>query len=399
MFFLASLVLVYLFAGRLFDKKTAEYSVLFFSLVPIIIANSMVMYTDLIAIFLGLFSVFLAYLGVKDGGSKYFALAGLMGGFATLVKTPSFLFPLIIIAFLLYERKIKEILIYLCFFTPMTCLWYLRSLLLFSNPFYPLSISKTSLSPLDPITFIKVLFFDTRITYSYGTGPLALTFGLLGLLFLKLKQKSHVLVLSYLAISLLVILAFYRADGRAYMALYPAIAILCSIGFLRLRDSVSCCVRKIATLALAVIVLFSLSFSVIGFKMQESYYDTPVKMVAPLPMGYEQAMTLRFGPVYSLWKFLQANTSPIDKILSTDTRIYYHWRFTYGFDLPGLNSTLANSLDVLKGLDVKYVVVVDRVYHEEQISSTKNVILENLNDTRYFEKVFEESYTAAYKIK
>jgi hypothetical protein len=399
MFFLASLVLVYLFAGRLFDKKTAEYSVLFFSLVPIIIANSMVMYTDLIAIFLGLFSVFLAYLGVKDGGSKYFALAGLMGGFATLVKTPSFLFPLIIIAFLLYERKIKEILIYLCFFTPMTCLWYLRSLLLFSNPFYPLSISKTSLSPLDPITFIKVLFFDTRITYSYGTGPLALTFGLLGLLFLKLKQKSHVLVLSYLAISLLVILAFYRADGRAYMALYPAIAILCSIGFLRLRDSVSCCVRKIATLALAVIVLFSLSFSVIGFKMQESYYDTPVKLVAPLPMGYEQAMTLRFGPVYSLWKFLQANTSPIDKILSTDTRIYYHWRFTYGFDLPGLNSTLANSLDVLKGLDVKYVVVVDRVYHEEQISSTKNVILENLNDTRYFEKVFEESYTAAYKIK
>ena len=133
--------------------------------------------------------------------------------------------------------------------------------------------------------------------------------------------------------------------------------------------------------------------------MQESYYDTPVKMVAPLPMGYEQAMTLRFGPVYSLWKFLQTNTSPTDKILSTDTRIYYHWRFTYGFDLPGLNSTLANSLDVLKGLDVKYVVVVNRTYHEEQEPPIKYSILENLNDTRYFEKVFEEGYTAAYRVK
>jgi hypothetical protein len=398
MFFLASLVLVYLFAGRLFDKKIAEYSVLFFSIVPIIIANSMIMYTDLIAVFLGLFSVFLAYLGVKQGGIKYFALSGLMGGFATLVKTPSFLFPVIIIAFLLYKRKIKEILVYLCFFAPMTCLWYLRSILLFSNPFYPFNIGKTALSPLDPVTFIKVLFFDSKITYSYGAGPLLLTFGLIGLLSLKLKQKNNLALLSYLLISLLVIVGFYRADGRSYMALYPAIAILCAIGYIKLRKSLSRYVKAVTAAVLAIIVLFSLAFAVIGFKMQESYYDEPVKLVLPIPMNYEQAMTLRFGPVYNLWKFLQT-TDPSDKILSTDTRIYYYWRFTYGFDLAGLNDDLTNNLAVLKDLGVKYVVVVNRTYHEGQEYTGGNVILENLNDTKYFEKVFEESYTAAYKIK
>jgi len=398
MFFLASLVLVYLFANRLFDKKIAEYSVLFFSLVPIVIANSMVMYTDLIAVFLGLFSVYLAYLGVKEGGMKYFALAGIMGGFATLVKTPAFLFPLIIVALLLYEKKFKEILVYLCFFIPMTALWYLRSLLLFSNPFYPFNIGKTAVSPLDPITFIKALLFDSKITYSYGAGPLLLTFGLIGFLSLKLRQKANRMLLAYLAISFLVVLALYRADGRAYIPLYPALAIVCALGYSRLKDSLSRHVRIISAAVLTIIILFSLAFAVIGFKMQESYYDTPVKLVAPLPMGYEQAMTLRFGAVWDLWKFLQT-TDPSDKILSTDTRMYYYWRFTYGFDTAPIdNASLANSIDNLKAAGVKYVVVVNRVYHEGQEYAGDNIILENLNGT-YFEKVFEKDYASAYRIR
>ncbi len=397
-FFTASLALVYLFTKQLFDKRKAEYSVLFFSIVPIIIANSMIMYTDLVAVFFGLFSVFLAYLGTKSNSPKYFALAGVIGGFATLVKTPSLLFPVIIVLFLLYKRRMKEIILYLLFFAPMLSLWYLRSLLLFSNPFYPFNIGRTAISPLDPLTFIRVLFFDSRITYSYGAGPLMLAFGLLGLLSLKLRQKNNLLLLSYFVVSFLVIVGVYRADGRAYMALYPAIAVLCSIGYLRLRDSLSVYVRRISAVVLALMVLFSLAFAVIGFKMQESYYDQPLKLVAPVPMSFEQAMTLRFGPVYSLWNFLQT-TDPNDKILSTDTRIYYYWRFTYGFDMPGLGNNLAKDLDLLKSLGVKYVVVVNRVYHEGQEYAGGSIILDNLNDTRYFEEVFHESYTAAYKIK
>lgn len=399
-FFAATLLLIYLFTKDLFDKRIAGYSVFFFSIIPIVIANSMIMYNDLIEVFLGVFSLYLVYLGTKNNGNKYFALAGLMGGFATLVKTPAFLFPVVIIAFLLYKRRIKEIFIYLLFFIPMLGLWYLRNLLLFSNPFYPFTLGKTAVSPLDPLSFIKVLFFDSRITYSYGTGPLVLTFGLLGLLSLKLKQKSHLLVLSYLVLSFIAIVAVYRADGRSFMALYPAIAILCSLGFLRLQSSIKESVRKIASLVLALIVLFSLSFVVIGFKMQESYYDEPLKLVAPLPMSFEQAMTLRFGAAWSLWKFLQTNTSPTDRILSTDTRMYYYWRFTYGFDWLNLdNNDLGKSLDVLKDAGVKYIVVISRVYHEEQNVSVKNIILENLNDTRYFEKVFSEGYAAAYRVR
>ena len=130
-----TVILLYLIARRMFDEKTAFYSMLFINFLPVFMDYSIFSYIETTTTF---FSALSVYLLLKE---KYF-WSSLALGLAILAKYNAlFMFPMLL--YLIYKlakgRKLltKRLSIMVLVPAAISSIWFLRNYILLGNPFWP----------------------------------------------------------------------------------------------------------------------------------------------------------------------------------------------------------------------------------------------------------------------
>lgn len=396
-FFVFSLGLVYLLARHFANKKVAEYAVIFYSIIPVLVAQSMIMYANLLEAFFGIFAVFLFWLGIQKNQAKYCALSGLMLGAGLLIKFSAGVAVLAILALaIVYKAGWKKVLITALVAGAITAPWFARNMIVVHAPFYPYFSSGANEANIVGFDTAAIrLFFDDRVTYSYGVGPGFLAFGLLGLALFWKKYKQLAL---WFGISLAAIMLFLRIDSRFYAMLFPLIAFFSALAYDRLAASKDKIVRNIVLCVLVFSALYGLCFAGIGFKLQSFSSDEPAKIVAPVPMSFDDAMSSRFGPLWPAWKYIRDNSASDEAVLAFREQPYYYFRHTYDPRAYLDTANITAAAEKMKQDNVKFVLIEIREYHAGHLTALTPLVEQNLNNSKYFKKVYEQDWVSLYEV-
>jgi len=160
-----TIIISYLMIRRLFDEKTAFYSMIFLNFIPVFLDYSILAYVGSTTAFFSILSVYLIL-------NKRYILSSTSLGLAILTKyTAVFMFPMILyLAYKSYPNK-KESLrkLSVIVFLPLliSSIWFIRNFILLGNPFWPflngifkgINLGIT----FGTFSFSKIFSFDTYL--------------------------------------------------------------------------------------------------------------------------------------------------------------------------------------------------------------------------------------------
>lgn len=248
LFSLGVLILTYLIAKQIFDKKIALISIILLTLSSTFYLFSTLMLT-------GIVSTFFILLGIYLFLEKKFLLSGIFFGLGFMTRFLQLsLFILILILFLIYSRKGKSLIrntisLIIGFSLPVVPYLTINSFL-YGNVLHPFSfqlfLSQNSGWPrFEPLSFYFIQLFMESFLY---------VFAILGLflLFRKLNFQKSIVVYSFL-----VLFIFFniikQKEMRFLLMLFPFLAILVSYGIVKFFE-------HIKRLKLVLILLVSIIF-------------------------------------------------------------------------------------------------------------------------------------------
>jgi len=147
-----TVVIVYLITRKLFDARTAFYSMLFLNFVPLFLDYSVLSYVDSTAAF---FSILSAYLMINN---RYFLSSASFG--VALLSKYNAIFMLPMLLYLVYaqssDKRKRFTKMLTVVFLPLlvSSIWFIRNLVLLGNPFWP---------------FLNGIFHGIRVGTYFGT--------------------------------------------------------------------------------------------------------------------------------------------------------------------------------------------------------------------------------------
>jgi len=222
------IILTYLIAYELFNKKIALLSSLLLTFSPTFFLFSSIMFT-------GIPSTFFAVLGFYLFIKKHYSLSGLFFGigFMTRFFQMSVIIPVYLyFIYLVYRKKatIKEFVKSILFFLIPLVPYLILNLILFNNPFYPFLLGSymaqfTGWIFNQPFSFYFVNLVKENIL---------LLFSILGIIFIFRKEK-----LSKFAIPFVFLFAFipynlvHHKEMRYLLPIFPFLYILTGYGIIK----------------------------------------------------------------------------------------------------------------------------------------------------------------------
>ncbi|MDO8339060.1 MAG: glycosyltransferase family 39 protein [Candidatus Burarchaeum sp.] len=407
--FASSCILLYSLAHRLFDRKTAALALLLFASTPLLLAHAQVAYINLPELFFSLAGFFTLMLALrqpfKDDLRLYLA-AGILGGFAAMVKPSgltSFALPALLLIF--YFRRRASLLPFLALaagallsFSP---LWFA------ANSSYYLDSSSTFylFNPGHPHEFQQsffFLFFDSQIALNQGIGPFFVSFGLVGFALLYAnKQKRWAESFTFIWFIIMFIVSelfLLRLGGRFAMLAVPATSLIAAYGLNHLLSSKSRTIVLLAGFLLLITVTPFLAIGAIGFKSARISYETnSFEMIAPFPPpSHEAFLRFAYGPIMDGAEYLNMNTSASSHVLVNVPLTYLINRTIYQTSEMRDTASLFDSLRYLRRNGIDYVFLVDADVEGTEFAN--NPVEINIDNTWVFTKVYENSRTRIYKV-
>lgn len=104
-FSVATLILLYRFLGRLFNKRTALFVTILFSIMPMVYYSSITVMTDIPYMFFFLLSAYIYLKALDSNNKKYFIIASIVTSLAFFTKWNSILIIPIIFIYTLFEKR------------------------------------------------------------------------------------------------------------------------------------------------------------------------------------------------------------------------------------------------------------------------------------------------------
>ncbi len=399
---LLSGLLIFLFSKKFFGRETAFYALLVFYSIPLVVAHSSIAYFNLAEAFLEGTAFYFLFAALKQNDSKQFIASGLIGGFLPLIKPSGAIFFFItIILFAVFRPKIKNVILFfvasLLFLSPI---WYLRNYLEFGNPVYPHSFfGKDKPYGLLPYEFVPFYFFDAIIGVPGGVGPFMLSFGLIGIFFAGVKRFESRFCLLWL-LGVMVFTSLFTQDFRFTLLGAIPIALLSANGMRELLARNNGWWKKAVILLIAFEILPALVFGIVSFKTSQISYGQQTLLLGigfPPPSSETFLRTMYGDDAYDAFVFIKTQTPKSSKVLSTEQTLYFIDRPTYislNIDFP---QNLTASISILKEKRIDYVLFI--IADRKGFNVPSNPVFDNLNNTEYFELVFERDNSRVYKVK
>lgn len=390
----------YLFGRSFFNRRVAFFSLLIVFSTPLMLAHLESTYINLPEAFFVATALYFFYKGMKNNDSRFFFASGLIGGFAPLIKPSGLIFFMAaFVLFILFRKKIdfwKNVSIFaigaLLFCFPV---WYIRNYLQYGTFVY----NPYPVHSVTPVWYLLPFFFvDPEININWGIGAFFLVFGLVGLYFVD-KKKFENRFLIYLLLLLAVFITIFTEQGRfMLLSLIPA-SLLAAFGIDELLKNTGLW-KKAVLLLVFLTVIPGLVFGLYGFKTMRvaggGAGEVFLKLYIP-PMPEKQFLIENQGDMFDGFDYLNKNTPANSKLLATEPKIYYIDRPVYLSENVKITDSLEESVANLKAAGITHVLVIN--LERKGYAIPDNVIFNNLNDTRYFENVFEKGLDIIYKVK
>lgn len=311
-----SLMLLFLIANKLFDKKTAFYSIIFFSFIPIHVDYSVFSYIDGMLSFLVLLSVYFAL-------NNKIAASGITAGLAILTKYNG-IFILPVLFYIVYSNSkdkrifLKNALILFLISLLIGSIWFMRNWHFLGNPVWPFmnnifhgikvksftesSVGTVKLLNIFNINAIKFIYFgifgvpDGNIStlhffnvpyinilfviWLLGTFIFSAPFAA-GLISKKLKHRKllFIWIASYIILVLLYVVNASWSVSRFMLSAFPAIALIWGHGIENLKNKK---IKNIFIIIIALIILGFISTSFIKISLAAkawNFYNDDFKWV------------------------------------------------------------------------------------------------------------------------
>lgn len=299
-----SLVVMYLFAKKMFNKRVALFSLIFLTFIPIHIYYSTLQHLDITITFFVLLTVYFLY-------TKHLYLGAIAAGLGTLTKyTVFFMFPLFM--FLIYwnnrdskrifKNTIKHLLIFFLIIAIIGAPWYIRNITTVGTPFYPILntfFEKIGFTPiieleykLQPslsnlfrptlpfefyldmfgvplgipsnLLYLDVPFFPLFIGVWLAITVLFFIPIIFGLIVKKNSQLKYMLWLwivpIFVLLSISELLEYGQLFLRYFLPIFPAVALLWALGFGKIIELLKTKRAKIFIYVLLIGCIITFSF-------------------------------------------------------------------------------------------------------------------------------------------
>ncbi len=410
MLFLASCVLLYSLAHRLFGEGIAWLSLLIFANTPIVMAHAQVFYLNLPEMAFVLGGLLCLFIGLRHSSNSAYFAAGFIGGFAALVKPTGIgSFALLALLLLFYFKKLNLLrpLAFVAFGALFSAapLWFMANSQAYLDPNYsfyafaPFSPESITQYPLFP-------FFDGQIAVNQGIGPFLFSFGIVGayILYSQCKERAFEKRFALAAFILLLILSelfLFKLGGRFVLMLVPLASILAAYGFFSLAHARQPHVRLLSTLLLAFLLLPFAVLGVAGFKSAHISYETDTlvfNLYIP-PPSHEKFMLDAYGPdILAGVNYLNTQT-PADAKAATNLpltylinrTIYYTLSMAAAGDAPDISSAIT----YMQANGINYVFIANA--DVANVAGASGTIESNL-DNPHFEQVYNNSRVQIFHV-
>lgn len=273
---------IFYIAEKVYDRKTAIYSCVFFTASPIIFQNSIRVLSGNAYLFFFLWVVYYCWKVFMYGHKKDILLAVLLSGIAINTRAEAMIFlPLLVIFFFMscYKFKIRKT-IYLFFVSGF--FWYIFAIqflivakILNTNNYlalYKWGVVTTTLPKLFNffISYLKILPFiivyPIFLLFVYG-----IIINLKQKLYLTKQLKIWLLLTGYILSTLLIALSLHLSwDPRFLISLIPIVLIISGFGLTHLDDFFK---KKWFSLSIiAICLIFSVAISALLLESDKDYF-------------------------------------------------------------------------------------------------------------------------------
>jgi 4-amino-4-deoxy-L-arabinose transferase-like glycosyltransferase len=281
---LITTIMVYVFFHKLFgNKKLAYIAGAAFALVPLNVSLGSLPYVEAMLSFYVM--AFFLYLDRPN-------IAGVAAGLAVLTKYSGFILPFILACLLLWKRELKPLVSSALIASLFTIPWYVRNILLYSNPLPFMAFSvKVFERPPQSLDVLwgqwNIQFLDPLsnfINFLFNGDILAVMARLILLVYIAyavIRRRPTALYLSAFLAFLLFALVAGEHDTRYFLPFFP----LCLVAFMDLRKVFNNGLeRGWRALPLDILVVL-LSMSFLGGYVSSYLLDVQVIVVIVLLLG------------------------------------------------------------------------------------------------------------------
>jgi 4-amino-4-deoxy-L-arabinose transferase-like glycosyltransferase len=410
MLFLASCMLLYSLAHRLFGNANAWLALLIFSCTPLVMAHAQVFYLNLPEMAFVLGGLLCLFLGLRNDIKPAYFAAGFIGGFAALVKPSGIIsFGLLALLLLFYFRKLNLMralaLLGLGALFSASPLWFAANSQAYLDPGYefyafaPSSAESATHFPFFP-------FFDAQIAVNQGIGPFLFSFGIVGA-YLLYKQRTQrafekrFALASFILLFILSELFLFRLGARFALVLVPFASILAAYGVFSLAQSCQPHVRLLSAVLLAVLILPFAVLGPIGFKSARISYETSTlvfNFYIP-PPSHEKFMLDSYGPdILAGVNYLNTQTPANAKAATNLPLTYLINRTIYlttDKHISGPAEDFSSAIAYMQANGISYVFMANA--DVAKVDDTADVISSNLNSP-HFEEVYNNSRVQIFRV-
>ncbi|MBU4190003.1 MAG: glycosyltransferase family 39 protein, partial [Candidatus Thermoplasmatota archaeon] len=381
------IVLIYLFADKLFGQKIALVSAAVVMLNPTMYALSVYVWIEILFCILLLLAF---YFAIFPKNYYYFALSGMFAGMAYLTRYPGVVIVVGILIWLLFIRKnYKPAFIFGVFSFLAALPWFIRNYLLFNNPLFYTStsigmstIGRAQSYPGQPSVFqypFTEFLRYSRVTFLDNLSALGsveslfilLPFVILGCaLYMRNRNIQPLIIFSFL--TFIVMSAGMSLSGWHCRYLIPIFIVLTPLGVAMMFKSIKYLMstksdalpilrdyRKIITLLLAFIFLVN-CVQITG----QAYYN----------------ITTNISEEKEAYKWLSDHTSSSDKTASTYPCDDHYFTGLESTLMPDVNETVMEGF--IERFSITYfVIILNPGFDAYSTNITRELYLGNENVT------------------
>ncbi|MEQ8188363.1 MAG: hypothetical protein ABRQ39_10385 [Candidatus Eremiobacterota bacterium] len=346
-----------------------------------------------------------------DKDKKWLYISGIFLGISLGTKYIAIIFLVIISVLLVLFKKWKELLIYTLIVVTFGCPWYIRTFYYTGNPVWPILGGGTLWTSTDYArqihdlkysgpekTWMNFLKFPLYLSQKYSYHGNAFVLNPLiwpGLLF---YYKSHSPFI-YLFISMAFTLCWFFTTNlvRYYIAGIAVITIASAAGLSFFMESLKN--KKIR-------IIFSIFLLVLNLTLFYSFTYSLLSSRGTIPVNDEEreVYLLKSWPSYRPAKIASRLDGKTYGLFSDNMIFYGRGKLIgsiYGETRFSDTLDLMNSPDLLykhlRKMDVKNFLVVKQ--RMDRLHKIKNMDLSTVNSSPYFVKIYEDPYTALYRLK
>ena len=407
--FAGSCVLLYSMAHRLFDRKTAALALLLFASTPLLLAHAQVAYINLPEMFFalaGFFTLMLALQHPLRDDLRLYVAAGILGGFAAMVKPSgliSFALPALLLTF--YFRRKAALLPVLALAAGMMLsfapLWFAANAGYYfdsSSTFYIFSPSQAHAFP----SYISFFFFDNQIALNQGIGPFFISFGLVGFALLYTNRQRRwaesFAFIWFIIMFMVSELFLLKLGGRFAMLAVPATSLIAAYGLNHLLSGRRKTIVLLAGFLLLIEIAPFFAIGAIGFKSARISYETnSFEIISSFPPpSHEAFLRFAYGPIMDGIAYLNENTSTSSRVLVNIPLTYFINRTIYQTSEMRETASLFDSLRYLRRNGIDYVFLADADVEQNEFVNTPVQL--NIENTWVFTKVYENPRARIYKV-